>query len=144
VLNIKIQKVMKRVKTIFASVFFAVLLSVQTIAGNGSKVIAVINKADWCPTCEKNGERAMAAFMENNKDGAIHFVANDVTNDETKKKSAEELKKLGLDEKMAAYKGTGVAYFFDADTKTLVHQISVAKSNEELAEAMNKAKKEAE
>ncbi|MCA1760079.1 MAG: hypothetical protein LC658_09950, partial [Bacteroidales bacterium] len=84
---------MKKVKTIFASVVFAALLSVQAIAGNGSKVIAVINKADWCPTCEKNGERAMAAFMENNKDGAIHFVANDVTNDETKKKSAEELKK---------------------------------------------------
>ncbi|MCA1758582.1 MAG: hypothetical protein LC658_02340, partial [Bacteroidales bacterium] len=88
-----------------------------------------------------NGERAMAAFMENNKDGAIHFVANDVTNDETKKKSAEELKKLGLDEKMAAHKVTGVAYFFDADTKTLVHQISVAKSNEELAEALKTAKK---
>lgn len=135
---------MKRVKTILASVIFASLLSVQAIAGNGSKVIAVINKADWCPTCEKNDERAMAAFMENNKDGAFHFVANDVTNDETKKKSAEELKKLGLDKKMAEYKGTGVAYFFDSDTKTLVHKISVSKSDEKLAEAMNKAKKEAE
>jgi hypothetical protein len=34
----------------------------------------------------------MATFMENNKDGTIHFVANDVTNDDTKKKSAAELK----------------------------------------------------
>lgn len=135
---------MKRVKTIFASVVFAALLSVQAIAGNDSKVIAVINKADWCPTCEKNGERAIKAFMENNKDGAIHFVANDVTNDETKKKSAKELKKLGLAEKMALHKGTGVAYFFDADTKMLIHKVSVAKSDEELAEALNTAKKEAE
>lgn len=134
---------MKNVKTIFASVVFIMLLSVTAFAGNGSKVIAVVNEASWCPTCQKNGERAQAAFMENNKDGAIQFVMNDLSNDETKAKSAAELKKVGLDKAMAERKGTGVAYFFDADSKKLINQISVAKSNDELAEAMRTAEEKA-
>ncbi len=135
---------MKRGKTIFMSMVLTMLVAVSAFAGTGSKVVAVINEADWCPTCEKNGERAMAAFKENNKDGAIHFVSNDVTNDETKKKSAKKLKELGLDKAMASHEATGVAYFFDAETKEFITKVSVAKSNEELAGVMETAKKEAE
>lgn len=132
---------MKNVKTILTSVVFIMLLSVTAFAGNGPKVIAVVNEASWCPTCQKNGERAQAAFMENNKDGAVQFVMNDLSTDETKAKSAAELKKVGLDKAMAESKGTGVAYFFDADSKKLINQVSVAKTNEELAEALKTAKK---
>lgn len=135
---------MKNAKTIFASVVLITLVSVTAFAGNGSKVIAVVNKAEWCPVCEKNGMRAMETFKENNKDMAIQFVTNDLTNDETKKESAKELKKVGLDKAMAEYKGTGVVYFFDANSKKLINQISVAKSNEELAEAMKTAENSAE
>ncbi len=131
---------MKNVKTIFASVVLIALVSISAFAGTGSKVIAVVNEASWCPACQNNGERAHAAFMENNKDGAIQFVANDLTNDETKAKSAAELKKVGLDKAMAENKGTGVVYFFDADSKKLINKISVAKSNDELAEALTTAK----
>jgi len=60
---------MKNVKTIFAGAIFIMLLSVTAFAGNGSKVIAVVNEASWCPTCQKNGELSQAAFMETNKDG---------------------------------------------------------------------------
>lgn len=111
-------------------------MMVSAIAQPSAKVIAVINHAEWCPTCKKHGERAKAAFMENNKDGAIQFVINDVTNDETKQASAKQLKELGLHEAMANNNATGVAYFFDADNKKLIKQISVASSNEELADAM--------
>jgi hypothetical protein len=130
---------MKNVKTILASVVFIMLVSVTAFAGNGSKVIAVVNKAEWCPVCEKNGMRAMETFKENNKDMVIQFVANDLTNDETKKESARELKKVGLNDAMTDKKGTGVVYFFDADSKKLINQVSVAKSNEELAKAMKTA-----
>lgn len=132
---------MKNVKTIFASVVLIALVSISAFAGNGSKVIAVVNHASWCPACQNNGERAQAAFMENNKDGAIQFVVNDLSNDETKAKSAAELKKVGLDKAMAENKGTGVAYFFDADSKKLINTVSVAKSNDELAQALETAKK---
>jgi len=117
------------------------LVSFTAFAGTGSKVIAVVNHASWCPACQNNGERAQAAFMENNKDGAIQFVVNDLSTDESKAKSAAELKKVGLDKAMAQNKGTGVAYFFDAESKKLITQVSVAKPNEELAEALKTAKK---
>ncbi|MDB4583095.1 hypothetical protein N9164_08080 [Draconibacterium sp.] len=132
---------MKNVKTIFVSVVLTMLVSVSAFAGTGAKVIAVVNKADWCPVCQKNGMRAMETFKANNKDMVILFVANDLTNDETKAKSAKELKKLGLEKAVAKHNGTGVAYFFDAESKKLINEVSVAKPNEELAEALKTAKK---
>lgn len=132
---------MKNVKTIFASVVLIALVSFTAFAESGSKVIAVVNHASWCPACQNNGERAQAAFMENNKDGAIQFVVNDLSTDESKAKSVAELKKVGLDKAMAEFKGTGVAYFFDAESKKLINQVSVAKTNEELAAALTTAKK---
>ncbi len=132
---------MKTTKSIFASLVLILLVSVSAMAQSEAKVIAVVNHAEWCPACKNNGERAHAAFMENNKDGAVQFVVNNLTNDETKKASAEELKKVGLDKAMAPYTGTGVAYFFDAKTKVLINQVSVAKPNDELAQALVTAKK---
>lgn len=132
---------MRNLKTMFASVILVTLVSVSAFAGTGSKVIAVVNHATWCPACQNNGERAKAAFMENNKDGAILFVTNDLSNDETKAQSAMELKKVGLDKVMMENNGTGVAYFFDAETKKLINKVSVAKSDKEIAQVMKSAKK---
>jgi len=74
--------------------------------------------------------------MESNKEGAIQFIANDLTDETSKRKSAVALKEAGLDKVMAENKGTGTAYFFDAETKKLIIKISVAKSDEELADAV--------
>jgi len=128
-------------KTIFTSLALVTLMSVSALAQSGTKVIAVVNKADWCSTCEKNADRAMAALMESNKDGAVQFVANDLTNDETKAKCTAELKKVGLDEAVSGFKYTGIVYFFNADSKELISKISVAKSDQELAMALTKATK---
>ncbi len=132
---------MKTMKTIFASVTFILLISLLSFAGNGTKVIAVINHASWCSTCQNHGERAQAAFMENNKDETILFIVNDLSNEETKLKSAVELKNAGLDKVMGDRKATGVVYFFNAETKEFITSVSVAKSNGELAEALILAKK---
>lgn len=132
---------MKTTKSVLASLVLILLVSVSGMAQSGAKVIAVVNHAQWCPACQQNGERAHAAFMNNNKDGAIQFVDNDLTNDETKKKSTEELKKYGLDKVIAEYKYTGVAYFFNSETKALISQVSVTKTDKELAEALETAKK---
>lgn len=133
---------MKTLKTIFSSFALIALFSISAMAQTDAKVIAVVNKADWCGTCEKNGERAMSALMESNKDGAVQFVANDLTNDETKAKCTAELKKLGLDEAVADFKYTGMVYFFNADSKELISKISVAKSDKELAMALTKVTKD--
>lgn len=131
---------MKKLKSIFASMILALIVSGTLMAQSTPKVIGVINKADWCSVCKVNGERAMAAFMTNNEDGAILFVANDLTNDETKDKSAETLKQQGLNKAVASLKNTGVAYFFDSKTKALISQVSLSKSDKELAESLTAVK----
>ena len=133
---------MKTVKSILFSAVLFLVLSVLVSAQSDAKVIAVVNKADWCSVCKANGDRAMAAFMSNNKDMSVLFLGNNVTDDKTEKKSAEELKKYGLDKEMEKHTGTGVAYFFDAKTKKLVNEISVAEPDNKLAEALVNAKKD--
>ncbi|MBK9936326.1 MAG: hypothetical protein IPP05_19955 [Cytophagaceae bacterium] len=59
------------------------VFSVGAYAQSSAKIVAVVNSANWCSVCKANGERAMAAFMENNKDGEIQFVMNDISNAET-------------------------------------------------------------
>ncbi|NOZ35206.1 MAG: hypothetical protein GXO80_07905 [Chlorobi bacterium] len=130
---------MKTIQSIFMSVMLIVLATLSTSAQSKTKVIAVINEADWCPTCQHNGERAIKAFKANNKDGAFQFVINNLTNDDTKLKSSAKLKELGLSDEMSEFKGTGMVYFFNAKTKVLISKISIAKSDEELAKAMESA-----
>jgi thiol:disulfide interchange protein len=120
-------------KTILSVAIFAMAISSGVFAQNPPKILAVVNSASWCSVCKANGERAMGAFMENNKSGEIQFVMNDVSNAETSKKSAAELTKLGLTKAMLPYKASGVVYFFDAKTKEPLTQITVANSNEEIA-----------
>lgn len=132
---------MKTVKSILISAVLFLVVSVSVMAQSEAKVIAVINKADWCSVCKANGDRAMAAFMSNNKDMAVLFLGNNVTDDKTEKKSAEVLKKYGLDTEMAKHTGTGVTYFFDAKSKKLISEISVAEPDNKLAEALVNAKK---
>ena len=49
------------------------------------KVYAVINRADWCPTCQANGARVMNEVMPACKDLKVKFLANDLTNASTSK-----------------------------------------------------------
>ena len=132
---------MKKVKSIIATALFAVVLSIGAFAQTAPKIIAVVNQADWCSVCKANGQRAMGAFMENNKEGTISLVVNDVTSAETTKKSATGLSTNGLTDAMKNYKATGVVYFFDAKTKKPITQVTVANSNEEIAYVMGEVKK---
>ena len=132
---------MKTLKTISASLILIIAFSSSIFAQSNAKVLAVINEAEWCPTCQHNGDRAMKVFKANNKGGKFQFVMNNLTNDDTKMKSAEDLKNLGLTDAIAPYKGTGTVYFFNADTKALISNISIAKTNEELAATMLSALK---
>jgi hypothetical protein len=143
-LNVELLKLikMKKVKAILTGAVFFMILSITASAQSDVKVIAVINKADWCPVCKVNGKRAMADFMADNKDGAILFIVNNLTNDEMKMKSAEQLKKYGLDKVMENYSSTGVTYFFNTETKKLISQISISESDNALAKALLNAKKE--
>ena len=134
---------MKTAKTLITSLTLILLFSVSAMAQSDAKVLGVINRADWCPVCEENGERAMKTFKTNNKDGSIKFIINDLTDVTTKEKSAKKLKKYELYKKMKENTSTGVVFFFDAESKELIDKISVKKSSKELAKAMSSAKKDA-
>ncbi|MBS3777029.1 MAG: hypothetical protein KGY70_17660, partial [Bacteroidales bacterium] len=126
---------MRTTKSIITSFILMFIFSMSVMAQSQHEVIAVINKADWCPVCEKNGGRAMEALKGSNEDGAVKFIGNDLTDEETKAKSKEKLKEYGLYEKMKSYNETGVVFFFDTESKELIDKISVAKSSRKLAEA---------
>lgn len=132
---------MKTLKVLLVVIFAMLSSSAFAQSSTNTKIIAVVNKADWCSVCKSNAERAMGALMENNKDGIIQFVMNDMTNAETIKKSKPQLDKAGISMAMKNYKATGVVYFFDATSKAALTQVTVANSNEELAYVIGEVKK---
>src|SRR4051812_8433967 len=59
------------------------------------KVIAVVNKANWCGVCKANGERLSNNLMPYTTKG-LGIVMNDLTDETTIAKSKDELKKSSL------------------------------------------------
>ncbi len=131
-------------KTLVLILSLVAFISLTGKTQTQAKLIAVVNEAEWCGTCQKHGERAMSVLTENNPDGKVLFIMNNVTNDETKKNSEEKLKEYGLDEKMNDHKATGVAYFFNAENNLLVNRISLSRKDQELIEAIQTAIKKVE
>ena len=60
-----------------------------------SKVIAVVNRANWCGVCKANGERLGNNIMPYATKG-LTIVMNDLTNESTIAKSKADLKKSSL------------------------------------------------
>lgn len=117
--------------------FIAILLA--AVSGNaqvGKKVIAVINRADWCPVCQANEEKMMKDVMPVFKESNIQFVMNDLTNDATKassKMKLDEAKVYGAVKKISA---TGLLLLIDAETGKLLKKISVAEPVEKLVKTI--------
>lgn len=98
-----------------------------------TKVIALVNKASWCPVCQANGPRFEKNIMPMamaNKD--IQIVMNDLSDDKTKAASLPMLQKAGIASFAKKNTGTGTLYFIDAKSKKLISEVSLAKSDEEI------------
>jgi thiol-disulfide isomerase/thioredoxin len=134
---------MKNLKSIFTSMMLILIMSASLTAQSDPKVIAVLNKANWCPVCRAHDKRAIPALMENNKDGAIKFIVYDQTDDQTTEKTAEDIKSAGLEHAIEKHDGAGMVSFFNYKSKEFISQISFAESNDKLTEALNLAKKSA-
>ena len=131
---------MKALKFTFLALF--VMMSSAAYAQSSSKVIAVVNKADWCGTCQKHGERIMTEVLPDYKEPQFSIAANDLTNDKTKAASKASLEKLGVYEVVANENKTGQIILIDSKTKKVISKISVAKSTEELKQAFDSAIKQ--
>jgi hypothetical protein len=127
-------------KPIKAFIVALLILGGSTLyAQSNSKVIAVVNKANWCPVCEKNGERVMTQVLTQYKEPQVTIVANDLTDEDTKAESKAALEKLGVYKLVEADNKTGQIIFIDRKNKKVINKISVAKSNDELKKAFDQA-----
>jgi hypothetical protein len=112
----------------------------------GPKVIALLNKASWCPVCKANGPRVEKDLMPMlMQDKNVQLVMNDLSNDDTKTASKEMLDKAGIGSFSKKNQATGMLYFLNAKSKKLISSVSIAKPNEDVMmtykEALAKAGK---
>ena len=89
---------MKKVKLFIATLLMA--SGFGSIAQNAEKssnvkVIAVVNRANWCGVCKANGERFGAVLMPFAQKG-VNIYMNDLTNELTKAESRKELEKANV------------------------------------------------
>lgn len=128
-------------KNVITSMLMLLIVVTSTNASNKvikekaekAKIIVMVNTATWCPACAGNGERVEKTVLSNYmKNPKVSIVVNDMSNDETKATSKASCEKAGISTIAQANKGTGVIYFIDAKTKTVLSQISVTKSTEEI------------
>lgn len=128
------------IKTMFIAImsfsFTALFATVKTQPKHTKetepKVFAVINQADWCPTCRAHGSRIMSEVMPACNNLKVKFLPNDLTNNQTIAKSGEDLKKNRLLSAVQSVKSTGVILLIDAKTKKLIKEISVARPSAEI------------
>lgn len=119
--------------------FFLLMLSLNMFAQSQSKVIAVVTKADWCPSCKSHGPRVVTEILPLYNEKSVTIVVNDLTNNETKKSSNQILSNFGIQKVTAKNNETGVITFINATTKKKISSISVAKSNDEIKAEFDKA-----
>lgn len=107
---------------------------------NEKKVIVLVNTADWCPACMANGPRVeknvVSKYMQNEK---CQIVVNNMTDDKTKATSKESCDKAEITSVASKNTGTGMIYFIDSETKEIISQISVTKTDEEIIKAFDDA-----
>jgi hypothetical protein len=108
-----------------------------------AKVFVIANKADWCSICKAYAGRTVSTFTENNADGYFQLIVNDITNESTKKASKPAIAKVGLEKSLKGALAAGVLSFYDAKTKNLLAQVTVANSEEEVAATMKAAREKA-
>jgi hypothetical protein len=151
---------MKRLKTVIA-----ILLMATSFVSNAQdsqdipkqpdnpKLIAVVNRANWCAVCKANGERFGALIMPYAAKG-LNIYMNDLTNDTTKAASKLELEKanvydavitiprkgmgkmlkscgLAKDKKQSSLP-SGIVTFINPQTHKQIKQLSIASTDEEM------------
>ena len=115
------------------------LLSLSLFAQTETKVIAVVTKADWCPTCVKNGERVTKEILPLYQEPNVKIVVNDLTNNVTKASSKNTLAPFGIEKMLAKSNTTGEITLINTNTKKIISKISVAKSNNQIKKAFDEA-----
>lgn len=142
---------MKKLKLMSVILLMATSLLIKAQTTN-AKVIAVVNKANWCAVCKANGDRLSNNIMPYTAKG-LGIIMNDLTDETTIAKSKDELKKSSLYKQIykANRKGvgrmmevcgivhgknknmaTGIITFVDAKTLKVLSETSIAITDSEM------------
>lgn len=104
------------------------------------KVIVMVNTAQWCPACKKNGNRVEVDVLSQYRNNPNYqIIINDLSTKETKKASEVVYTVAGIAGVAKSNNSTGVIYFINSDTKLLISTISVTKTTEEIKQAFDQS-----
>lgn len=153
---------MKKVKLFIAAIMMASgsssIAQTQEQSSN-AKVIAVVNRANWCGVCKANGARFGAVIMPYAEKG-VNIYMNDLTNETTKEASKQELVKANVYEtvntiprkgmgkalkachlvkdKKQTQDVAGIVTFIDPVSHKQLKQVSISLSDEEMNKIITK------
>ena len=128
---------MKSLKTIFhfLALLAMTILPAATVlaqkAPKAPKVIAIVNRADWCGTCMAHGPRVMA-LIPGYAGKAIVFALNDLSNAATVAASKERLTKLGVENIQGPMIYTGVILLVDASSHQVLKTVSMSEPTSQI------------
>jgi hypothetical protein len=125
-------------KSMIKKIGLAILITVAGVfavnaQNQNPKIIALLNKASWCPVCKANGARVEKDLMPMlMQDKNVQLVMNDLSNNDTKAASKPMLDKAGIASFAQKNQGTGMLYFVDAKSKKQISSVSIAEANEKI------------
>jgi hypothetical protein len=95
------------------------------------KVVAIVNRAKWCPTCKANEARIMADVIPMvKKMDNVEIVVNDLSDKASKAESKIVIEKTNVYDIVKNKKSTGVIYLVSVADKKIVKEIFVSESTE--------------
>ncbi|MCC3154948.1 hypothetical protein Q3A66_17385 [Hymenobacter sp. BT770] len=131
-------KFLKATISFLALLVMTTLPATTVLAQKAPKVIAIVNRADWCGTCKAHGPRVMA-LVPNYARKPIVFALNDLSNPTTVAASKERLTKLGVENVQGPMIYTGVILLVDAGTHQVLKTVSMAEPNAQIEAEITQA-----
>lgn len=103
------------------------------------KLMAVINRASWCPVCKANGPRVMKEVIPAFSAQEVQFISNDLSNKASIRKSTQVLEQNGLVSAVEPIQATGLIILIDNKTKKRIRSISLAEPTEKILREIKEA-----
>ncbi|PQJ11894.1 hypothetical protein CJD36_008855 [Flavipsychrobacter stenotrophus] len=153
---------MKQVKFLFATLLLVISArsySQMPVHTPKPKLIAVVNSATWCGVCKANAARFTAVLMPYSNKG-VNIYLNDLSNEQTKEASKQQLQKdnvyeavittprkgMGkalkacrmIQDKKHSADVSGIVTFIDPVTHKQLKQVSIAATDAEMTNTINK------
>lgn len=115
-------------------------LQVASYAQSNRKIVVMITRANWCPTCRANDSKVKNELIPSFADSKdVVIVINDITNGRTKSKSKTTLLTEGVYEIAKEEKVTGSIAIINPAEGQIVDRVYLVNSVEAIKNAIKEA-----